>query len=148
MRISAKGRYALSALIEVARQTYSGEPVSVNSISEKLGISKIFLEQTVAQLKKSEILSSTKGKGGGYRLTREAGKISIRDVLFAVENTLFEKTELTGMERAPANAAAMEQLIFNRLDKAVDDCLLRITVQDLLDFSVQQNADQAFMLNM
>ncbi|MCL2871371.1 MAG: Rrf2 family transcriptional regulator [Betaproteobacteria bacterium] len=148
MRLSAKGRYALAALIEIARQTQKGEIVSVLSISEKLGISKIYLEQVATSLKKSGIIQSTKGARGGYQLAQEARAITVLDVLAAVENTLMEKSDETVSEQSPSIEAAMRELVFNKLDRAVETCLSGVTIQDLLEYADRQNSEQAFMLNM
>jgi len=148
MRISAKGRYAIAALIEIARQTRAGERVSVINISEKLGISKIFLEQVVAALKKGDIIQSTKGAKGGYQLAREARSISALDVLSSVENTLLEKSDATVAEQSPSTEAALMDKLFNPLDRVIENCLSGVTIQDLLDYADQQNSDQAFMLYM
>jgi Rrf2 family protein len=148
MRISAKGRYALAALIEIAQQAKLGEVVSVVSISEKLGISKIFLEQTVAALKKDAIIQSRKGAKGGYQLAREARTITALDVLSAVESTLLEKADSTVSEQSPATETAMRKMVFDRLDQAIKASLSGVTIQDLLEYASQQNSEQAFMLNM
>ena len=148
MRISAKGRYAFAALIEIARQTRTGERVSVINISEKLGISKIFLEQVVAALKKGDIIQSTKGSKGGYQLAREARSISALDVLLSVENTLLEKSDATVADQSPSTEAALTDKLFNPLDRVIENCLSGVTIQDLLDYADQQNSDQAFMLYM
>jgi len=148
MRISAKGRYAFAALIEIARQTRVGEVASVVSISEKLGISKIFLEQTVAVLKKNAIIQSRKGARGGYQLAREARAITAFDVLSAVENTLMEKADSTVSGQSPSTEVAMRELVFKKLDRAIEDCLSGVTIQDLLEYADRQNSEQSFMLNM
>ncbi|MDR2710857.1 MAG: Rrf2 family transcriptional regulator [Burkholderiales bacterium] len=148
MRLSAKGRYALAALIEIARQTQRGELVSVLSISEKLGISKIFLEQVAVALKKSGILQSVKGARGGYQLAREARVITALDALAAVENTLMEKNDDTVYEQSPAIETAMRIMVFDKLDRAIETCLSGVTIQDLLEYADRQNSEQAFMLNM
>ena len=148
MRLSAKGRYALAALIEIARQTQKGEIVSVLSISEKLGISKIYLEQVATALKKSGIIQSTKGARGGYQLAQEARAITALNVLAAVENTLMEKSDDTVSEQAPSIEAAMRALVFDKLDRAVEACLSGVTIQDLMEYADRQNNEQAFMLNM
>ena len=148
MRISAKGRYALAALIEIARQTQRGEIVSVLSISGKLGISKIFLEQIATSLKKSGLIQSTKGAKGGYQLAREARAITALAVFAAVENTLMEKADDTVPGQSPASEAAMRTLVFDKLDQAIEACLSNTTIQDLLEYTDRQNREQAFMLNM
>ena len=106
MRISAKGRYALAAAMELARGFSGGASTTVISIAERLGISKIYLEQVFALLKRGEIVSSQKGAQGGYLLTRPPREISAYDVLLTVETALFQKTEPTAPEKAPQMDAA------------------------------------------
>ena len=148
MRISAKGRYAFAALIEIARQAKTGEVVSVISVSDRLGISKIFLEQTFAALKRGGIIQSIKGAKGGYLLTRESRMITALDVLAAVESTLLEKADATAAEQSPSTEAALRDKLFDKLDKAIESCLSVITIQDLLEYADQQNNEQSFMLYM
>ena len=87
MRISAKGRYALAAMVHMAQGHANGECTTLISISEKLGISKIYLEQVFSLLKRGDIVTSVKGAQGGYMLTRSPGEISAYQVLSAVEST-------------------------------------------------------------
>lgn len=148
MRISVKGRYALAAVVEIARNSGSGENVAVVSIAGKLGISKIYLEQVFTQLKKTGILLSVKGSKGGYQLSRPISKITAWEILSALESALVEQTEITIEENAPEIEAVMKKLVFDPLDAAVRDVLSRVTVQDLLDDSEKHRAEQAFMLNM
>ncbi|MCL2524997.1 MAG: Rrf2 family transcriptional regulator [Betaproteobacteria bacterium] len=146
MRLSAKGRYALAALIEMARQTQKGGIVSLVSISEILGISKIFLEQIATTLKKDGIILSTKGARGGYQLAREAHTITALDVLASVENTLMENNAAFG----PSSAieTAIRAMVFDRLDQAIETCLSGVSIQDLLEYADRQNSEQAFMANI
>ena len=88
MRISAKGRYALAAVISMAQQYHSGEFITLISISEKLGISKIYLEQVFSLLKRGELVTSVKGAQGGYQLARIPRQISALDVLTAEDDRL------------------------------------------------------------
>jgi Rrf2 family protein len=146
MRISAKGRYALVALIEIARQSRTGELAPVISISERFGISKLFLEQAAALLKKSGIISSVKGARGGYQLAKEASAITVLDILQAIENTLFEKSDETVSETSPATEAALREKVFKPLDSAIESALSLVTVQTLLDYADEQTTEQSFML--
>lgn len=148
MRISAKGRYALAAIIEIARRAVVGEVISVINIANTLGISKIFLEQVLSQLKKGNIIYALKGSKGGYRLTRRPENITALDILLIVENALIEKAVNTVEERAPEVEAALREMVCNRLDHAIETCLGHISVQDMLDYSERQRTGQAYMLNM
>jgi len=145
MRISAKGRYALAAVVNMAQQYDSGEHITVISISDKLGISKIYLEQVFALLKKAEIVSSTKGAQGGYQLTRMPGQITVLDVLLAVESSLFEQTQETVQEKAPDIEMAMRLSAFDILDKNVRQTLNSITIADLVSEAEKHKENNAMM---
>lgn len=148
MRISVKGRYALAAIITVAQESDRGVNVSVNSIAEQLGISKIYLEQVFAQLKKSELLNSVKGPRGGYKLTKSPVKTTVWEVLVSLEAGLPEQPEDTVSENAPDVEAAMLQMVFEPLDRAIRETLGGITIQDLVDSAAKNSPDQFYMMNM
>lgn len=87
MKISTKGRYALEAVLDLA--VYSrDELVSLGNISERLYISKNYLEQLFSTLRKKEIVISVRGARGGYKLSRPAKEITAGDVIRAVEGEL------------------------------------------------------------
>ncbi|NLC76900.1 MAG: Rrf2 family transcriptional regulator, partial [Clostridia bacterium] len=131
MRISAKGRYALAAVTFMAQHYNSGEYITVISIAEELGISKIYLEQVFSLLKKAEIVLSSKGAQGGYQLTRMPEQITVLDVLAAVEVSLFEQAQETVPEKAPEIEKALRLSVFEVLDESVAKILSWITVADL-----------------
>lgn len=132
MRISAKGRYALASAVYMAQKHQSGETITLASISERLGISKIYLEQVFALLKRGELVTSVKGAQGGYQLARAPRQTTALDVLTAVETTLFDKAEPSVMEKAPEIELAMRLTAFQPLDDAVNEALGRVTLEDLV----------------
>jgi Rrf2 family iron-sulfur cluster assembly transcriptional regulator len=83
MRITTKGRYALRAVVNMAK-TSGGKPVPIKKISEEEEISAEFLEQICFRLKKAGIIRSVRGPGGGFLLNREPGDISMYDIFRAV----------------------------------------------------------------
>ena len=143
-----KGRYALAAVTEIARNSSRGEYVAVVHIAQTLGISKIYLEQVFTPLKKEGLLVSVKGSRGGYQLSRIPSKMTAWEVLTALESSLSEPTESTVAENAPEIETAMQTQIFQPLDAAIKEFLSNRTIQDLLDHAEKQKAEQAFMLNM
>ena len=145
MRISGKGRYALAAVISMAQQYHSGENITVISISGKLGISKIYLEQAFSLLKRGGLVASVKGAQGGYQLTHMPNQMTVLDVLSAVDSALFEKAEETVLEKAPDIEAAMRLSAFDVLDRSVKDTLRKITLSDLISEAERQKADSALM---
>lgn len=87
MKLSTKGRYGLRAMIDLAEFSEAG-PVSISSISQRQGISERYLEQLMAKLKKAGLVESIRGAGGGYRVQGDPGRISVGDILRALEGSL------------------------------------------------------------
>ncbi|HEY8392342.1 MAG TPA: Rrf2 family transcriptional regulator [Capillibacterium sp.] len=145
MRISAKGRYALAALTYMAQQNQKGEYITILTISEELGISKIYLEQVFALLKKAELVFSAKGAQGGYQLVRPPQEITVLDVLSAVEVSLFEQTQDTVAEKAPAIEKALRQSAFEVVDQSLRKTLSGITLADLVSAAEKHKQEQAIM---
>lgn len=88
MMISTKGRYALSTLIDIAKNEEENTPVSIKEIAERQGISIKYLEQIIALMVKGKLLKSIRGAKGGYLLSKEASLIRVGEILDAAEGTL------------------------------------------------------------
>jgi len=145
MRISAKGRYALAAMIDLAQNYDNGEYITVISISDRLGISKMYLEQVFSLLKRANLVDSVKGAQGGYHLARMPRQISVFDILSSVENSLFENTEETVKANSPDIEATMHISIFKPLTNAVKSTLEQISLSDLLNEAEKHKKNQAQM---
>ncbi len=145
MKISAKARYALAATIYMAQNHSNNEFITLISISDKLGISKIYLEQVFTLLKIGKIVHSIKGAQGGYQLTRTPQSITIYDILSAVETSLFDKTEETIAELQPEIENAMATTIYQPLDDIIKSSLQAITLYDLVSQAEKNKSDQNFM---
>ncbi|MDD3174629.1 MAG: Rrf2 family transcriptional regulator [Herbinix sp.] len=145
MRLSAKGRYALAATTSMAQNQSNNEYITLISISEKLGISKIYLEQVFSLLKHGGIVNSIKGSQGGYQLSRAQQQITVYDILSAVETSLFESTEETIKAKAPEIESAMSQTIYNPLDSLIKSSLQKITLYDLVTEAEKHKNNQDFM---
>ena len=94
MKLTSKGRYAVMALVDLARFD-NINPVSLRDISLRQGISLDYLEQIFSKLKKNEIVKSIRGKKGGYTLNKTPDQIKISDILSAVE----EKVKTIGCQK-------------------------------------------------
>ncbi len=146
MRISAKGRYALAAMISIAGEnSNSDEHKSIISISEKLGISKIYLEQVFSLLKRGGVVNSVKGAQGGYYLTRMPQQITAMDILLAVELSLFENAGETTGKKAPEIEAAMRILVFDKIDDSMKTVLQEITLAQLVSEAEKNKTNQGYM---
>jgi Rrf2 family protein len=145
VRISAKGRYALAAMIHMATNYDNGENITVISIAERLGSSKIYLEQIFSLLKRGGLLNSVKGAQGGYQLARVPQQITVADVLSAVELSLFEETKDTVSDNAPEIDKAIRLSVFDVLDKNIKDTLESITLGSLVLAAEKHRTDDRMM---
>lgn len=87
MKLSAKGRYAVMAMCDLAGQR-SGKPIALADIAERQEISLSYLEQLFAKLRRGGLVRSVRGPGGGYLLARPAGETRIADVVLAVDEPI------------------------------------------------------------
>ena len=87
MRLSAKGRYAVMAMVDLARQS-TGAPVCLGDIAERQEISLPFLEQLFAKLRRSGLVKSVRGPGGGYLLAYHRDDTRIADIILAVDEPI------------------------------------------------------------
>jgi Rrf2 family iron-sulfur cluster assembly transcriptional regulator len=123
MRVGSKGRYAVVALIDVAQNSAVG-PVPLADVAERQKISLSYLEQLFAMLRRNNVVISSRGPGGGYRLQRPAGAISIGEVFRAVEET--------GAEREWPRGGAVTAGLWAALDEHIRDFLEALTVADVM----------------
>ena len=140
MKISAKGRYGLAAMSYLARNFESGTPVTILRISERLGISKIYLEQVFSLLKRSQLVHSIKGSQGGYQLVRQPRDITAYDILSAIELGLLEKAGPAASDKMPELDRALASKIFEPLDESIRETLMGVSLEDILG-SIDQEAE-------
>ncbi len=86
MRLTTKGRYAVTAVLDLALHQDQG-PVSLAAISERQQISLSYLEQLFAKLRRNDIVSSTRGPGGGYMLKNNVDEVSVSEIILAVDES-------------------------------------------------------------
>ena len=131
MRLSTKSRYAVTAMLDLALNGSEG-PVTLADISENQSISLSYLEQLFASLRGKGLVRGVRGPGGGYYLGRDAGEISIADIICAVD----EWVEYT---RSKAQAPQIEGLqcttrgLWEDLSQQIFDFLADITLQELVE---------------
>lgn len=87
MRLSTKGRYAVMAMVDLAKYG-NGSPVALSEIAERQEISLSYLEQLFAKLRRADLVSSVRGPGGGYVLARQANDTRIADIILAVDEPI------------------------------------------------------------
>ncbi|MFC1749489.1 Rrf2 family transcriptional regulator [Pseudomonadota bacterium] len=138
MRLSTKGRYAITAMIDLAINATDGNKVTLADISEFEGISLSYLEQLFARLREAKLVQGTRGPGGGYRLGREASKISITEIIIAVDDK-FDKGNPMGRVDARHQQT---QDVWDKLSMQIQNYLGDITLGTLLEQSEASNTEQ------
>ena len=96
MRLTTKGRFAVTAMIDLALRSSNG-PVALAAISQRQQISLSYLEQLFGKLRRHELVESTRGPGGGYSLGRKAEEITVADIIVAVDEPI-DATGCAGKE--------------------------------------------------
>lgn len=115
MRLTTKGRYAVTAMIDLSINQSSG-PVTLKSIAENQGISLSYLEQLFSKMKKSNLVQGTRGPGGGYTLARDVDLISIADIVVAVDEPL-DITECEGMQNCHEGKRCLTHGLWSELSE-------------------------------
>jgi len=100
MRLTTKGRFAVTAMIDVAMHGQGG-PVTLSAVSERQKISLSYLEQLFGKLRRHGLVDSVRGPGGGYNLARPADAVSVADVILAVDEPI-DATQCAGRENCSA----------------------------------------------
>ena len=131
MKLSKKSRYGLTALVDLSIHS-KNERVALNSIAERNNISPQYLEQVFASLRRAGILKSMKGSQGGYLLNDSPDKITVSEVIEALEVTYNIADEDTPEESASRGISdAIQSLIIDPVNGRLDDILKNITLADL-----------------
>jgi len=131
MRLTTKGRFAVTAMLDLALHG-SGGPVTLSGISERQKISLSYLEQLFGKLRRRELVESVRGPGGGYQLAREASKLTVADIICAVEEPL-DSTQCGGRENCMENQRCMTHDLWEELNTTVYGFLSRVTLSQLVD---------------
>ncbi|HJA41241.1 MAG TPA: Rrf2 family transcriptional regulator [Firmicutes bacterium] len=129
MRVTTKGQYGLSFMIELAKLE-DGKPIPLRVIAQKLKISEPYLEQIIILLKKGTFLKSTRGVNGGYLLAKKTEEITAYEILNTVESHLDVVESETD-----ADPDFGKQYLFEQLQNAVTDVLQNVTLKDLVERS-------------
>jgi Rrf2 family protein len=132
IRISTRGRYAMRAMVDVARHT-NGEPVPRQEIAERQNISSDYVAQLFRDLAEAGLVEGVKGPGGGYLLARPAAKITAQDVVEAVEGPVALVHCVVPEEDPSCNRVdrCVTHLLWKELSEAMIEILSSVTLEDL-----------------
>ena len=139
MRLTTKGRYAVTAMLDLAiHQTQAS--ISLSDIADRQAISLSYLEQLFARLRRHGLVESARGPGGGYRLARPAGQIFVSEVINAVDEGV-EATRCSGAHNCHDNGRCITHDLWEDLTGLIRDYLSQISLQILVERLSQRTLD-------
>jgi Rrf2 family iron-sulfur cluster assembly transcriptional regulator len=130
MRLTTKGRFAVTAMIDLASRQGSG-PVTLNAISERQRISLSYLEQLFGRLRRFNLVKSVRGPGGGYRLARDMDEITVTDIVHAVDEPI-DATRCGWRANCNNAAQCMTHDLWTNLNRRMFDYLDSVTLGSLV----------------
>lgn len=133
MRLTTKGRFAVTAMIDLALREHGG-PVALAAISARQQISLSYLEQLFGKLRRHELVESTRGPGGGYSLGRKADDITVADIIVAVDEPI-DATGCGGKENCMGDESGrcMTHDLWTSLNSKMIEFLSSISLRKLVD---------------
>ncbi|MES2934686.1 MAG: Fe-S cluster assembly transcriptional regulator IscR [Pseudomonadota bacterium] len=149
MRLTTKGRFAVTAMIDLALRQDKG-PVTLSGISQRQDISLSYLEQLFGKLRRHEIVESVRGPGGGYSLARMANEVTVADIIIAVDEPL-DATQCGGKENCHSadhenGTRCMTHDLWTTLNEKMVDYLDSVSLQDLVDQQKHRSTEQSVVV--
>jgi Rrf2 family transcriptional regulator, iron-sulfur cluster assembly transcription factor len=130
MRLTTKGRFAVTAMIDLALNNGDG-PVTLAEISERQRISLSYLEQLFGKLRRQALVSSVRGPGGGYNLAKALDTVSVADIIVAVDEPI-DATQCAGKENCRDEGKCITHDLWISLNEHIFDYLRSVTLQQLV----------------
>ena len=130
MRLTTKGRFAVTAMIDVAMHGQRG-PVTLSAVSDRQKISLSYLEQLFGKLRRHNLVESVRGPGGGYNLAKSAEQISVADVILAVDEPI-DATQCGGLENCLDDHRCMTHELWSGLNAHIFTYLRSVTLAELV----------------
>ncbi len=141
MRLTTKGRFAVTAMIDLAMRQHQG-PVTLAGISQRQKISLSYLEQLFGKLRRHELVESTRGPGGGYTLARGAKDITVADIIFAVDEPI-DATQCGGKENCIDDGQCMTHELWSTLNKKIVEFLDSVSLAEMVEQQRSRETVQA-----
>ena len=130
MRLTTKGRYAVTAMLDLALHA-QGRPVSLAEISERQSISLSYLEQLFSRLRQSGLVASVRGPGGGYRLVEPRANMWVADIIDAVNESV-DTTNCQGKGDCQGGSICLTHDLWDDLSQQIHNFLSSISLADLV----------------
>lgn len=131
MRLTTKGRFAVTAMIDLALRGEEG-PVALASVSERQKISLSYLEQLFGKLRRHQLVDSVRGPGGGYCIAKPLNEVSVADIIRAVDEQL-DATQCGGQENCQDEHRCMTHELWSTLNARMYEYLASVSLGDLVN---------------
>ena len=131
MRLTTKGRFAVTAMIDLALRQHMG-PVTLAGIAERQKISLSYLEQLFGKLRRHHLVASVRGPGGGYCLAKPMDQMSVADIIRAVDETL-DATQCGGKGNCQDDHPCMTHTLWTNLNQRMYDYLTSVHLSELVN---------------
>ncbi|WP_035057391.1 Fe-S cluster assembly transcriptional regulator IscR [Andreprevotia chitinilytica] len=141
MRLTTKGRFAVTAMLDLALRQEGG-PVTLAGISERQRISLSYLEQLFGKLRRRELVESVRGPGGGYCLAKATGDITVAAIICAVDEPL-DATQCGGKENCHDEGRCMTHDLWASLNRTIYDYLKSVTLAQLVEQQLEKQRRKA-----
>ena len=139
MRLTTKGRFAVTAMIDVALHGTKG-PVTLAAVSGRQGISLSYLEQLFGKLRRHGLVESVRGPGGGYHLGKPLDAVSVADIILAVDEPI-DATQCGGRENCHDEGRCMTHELWSSLNDHIFTFLRAVTLEQLVREQRAKRAD-------
>jgi Rrf2 family transcriptional regulator, iron-sulfur cluster assembly transcription factor len=146
MRLTTRGRYAVTAMLDLALNIEKS-PVTLAEIAERHGISQSYLEQLFSKLRKQGLVDGTRGPGGGYKLGRTADKISVGDVIMAV-NEPVDATQCGGQRNCRGENPCLTHDLWQELSSEIQNFLSGVSLKQLMDKEMNKTSGKSAIATM
>jgi Rrf2 family iron-sulfur cluster assembly transcriptional regulator len=133
MRLTTKGRFAVTAMMDLAMRGGNG-PVNLADISERQQISLSYLEQLFGKLRRYGLVSSVRGPGGGYHLAKTLSQITVADIIHAVDEPI-DATRCHGMQNCKDEQKCLTHDLWENLNKVIFDYLHSVNLAQLAELN-------------
>ena len=131
MRLTTKGRYAVTAMLDLAYHSQK-KPITLTDIASRQDISLSYLEQLFSKLRKFGMVIGVRGPGGGYKLSRSSTEINIADIIAAVDEEV-DSTRCGGLGNCQDNNPCLTHDLWMGLSAHIRDYLEGVSLQDILE---------------
>lgn len=144
MRLSTKGRYAVMAMADLAIHEAGMRPVSLADIADRQEISLSYLEQLFAKLRRGGLVTSVRGPGGGYRLSRPSAEICIADIIMAVDEPIEATRCKLGSAKGCTHVGGrcITHDLWEELGKQIHNFLSGVTLADVVEKRLAKSEEQ------